>query len=890
MGTRASKPAPNLTRFGAKDRVIVFAFLAAFASIGAVALWPIYQDSYFTVTVFGGTFLGVLVQFFADKLRFSLPSALLIVAGALVAFVVPLTNPNGLSNVGSFSAAWIESIQSLVLGWKQLVTIDIPVGTYQSLLGPVLVLSLLNGFISARVIWGRAANYWLPVVPLFVMVAVGIGFGGSGIARTFSIGSTEIPIAPALVFGFIALSVAILYLSWAGAAFRRGTRSKTQTKDKAYRQGALRRIRRTISAGLVVTLATSLVGASIVYAGVSTVRDVLRTNIDPLTLIKKQVSPLSTYRQSFTDPAALDATVLTVTADGGLPDRVRMAVMPFYDGTAFKVASETGQFDETSSFSRLPWSLSPRVANSGTSSLTISFEGSTTPWLPIVNNLKVVNFSGESAGTLAGSLYVNRQTETAVLVPVPEGPASYTVEWYVPTETTELANIAPLEKPTIDEALIPASLNEWLQTQNVVVTNAAELSSLLESLRARGYLSHSLEEPTALAQDSWFSDLPGYSFQPSLSGHSMRRIDTLFTELNSRQAVAGSTENSQLVAAIGNDEQFATAAALIAAKLGFNSRVAVGFRLAGATGDGYSVPACDGGTCKGRNLTAWIEVSGRDGQWVPMDVTPQYENPIAPQSSDRQDPKNPTVVIGDSATLRPPPPAKPDTGFSEEVPEGFNFDIMGILAVLFTLVQWTLVALFIASPFALVLWAKRQRSLGRRSAERSDDKLVGAWDEYVDLLVDFGRPIMRKSTRSELMAAYKDPNGREMAILGDHGAFSDYFPEDSLVERAWDIVEETKQTLIAESKLPRRIQGALSLRSFVRDLSPRGQISLVRGALSFASTPSQEERPGLSSMGRSVLQALRKIQIRNNKVKVKKVKTRSKRSKAGSNGKKSTRK
>jgi hypothetical protein len=158
----------------------------------------------------------------------------------------------------------------------------------------------------------------------------------------------------------------------------------------------------------------------------------------------------------------------------------------------------------------------------------------------------------------------------------------------------------------------------------------------------------------------------------------------------------------------------------------------------------------------------------------------------------------------------------------------------------------------------------------------------------VDLLVDFGRPIMRKSTRSELMAAYKDPNGREMAILGDHGAFSDYFPEDGLVERAWDIVEETKQTLIAESKLPRRIRGALSLRSFVRDLSPRGQISLVRGALSFASTSNQEERPGLSSMGRSVLQAVKKIQIRNNKVK--KVKTKSKRSKAGSNGKKSTRK
>jgi hypothetical protein len=884
MGKRASKPVPNFNRFGLKDRLIAFVFLAALASIGAVALWPIYQDNYFFVTVFGGTLLGILVQFFADKLRLSLPSALLIIAVALVVSVVPLTNPNGLSNLGSFSAAWLESVQSIVLGWKQLVTIDIPVGTYQSLLGPVLVLSLLSGFISARVIWGRASNYWLPVVPLFVMVAVGIGFGGSGIPRSFTIGSTEIPIAPALVFGFIALSIAILYLGWAGAAYRRGTRAKT--KDKAYRQGVIRRIRRTISAGLVVTLATSLVGASIVYAGVSTVRDVLRTNIDPLTLIKKQVSPLSTYRQSFTDPEALNSTVITVTSDGPLPERVRLAVMPFYDGTAFKVASETGQFDEASSFSRLPWSLSPRVPNRGTSVITMSYQGSTTPWLPTVNNLKSVSFLEDGAGTLGGSLYVNRQTGTAVLVPVPDGPVSYNVEWYVPTETTDLAAITPLERPTIDESLIPSSLSEWFQSQDLVVSSGAELALVLERLRARGYLSHSLEEPTALGQDSWLSELPGYTFQPSLSGHSIRRIDTMFAELNARQAVAGSTEDSQLVAAIGDDEQFATAAALLAAKLGFNSRVAVGFRLVAASGDGYAVPACDSsGVCSGRNLTAWIEVSGRDGEWVAMDITPQYANPIAPQSSDRQDPKNPTVVIGDNATLRPPPPSNPDTGFSEDVPTPFNFDIMGILAVIFAVLQWTLVTLFIASPFALVLWAKRQRRLGRRTSERSDDKLVGAWDEYVDLMVDFGRPIMRKSTRSELMAAYKDPNGPEMAALGDYGAFADYFPDDKLVERAWDIVEETGQTLRTGSKLPRRILGALSIRSFVRDLSPRGQIDLVRGALSFSSTSSTEERPTLSSMGRSVLVAVKKIRLGTQKVKKK-----SKRPKAGSRGKNSTRK
>ena len=84
--------------------------------------------------------------------------------------------------------------------------------------------------------------------------------------------------------------------------------------------------------------------------------------------------------------------------------------------------------------------------------------------------------------------------------------------------------------------------------------------------------------------------LPGYSFKASASGHSLARIDALFARLLERETDPRAEASGNYVAAVGDDEQFAVATALVAAELGFPARVVVGARLSapGASTDAPS--------------------------------------------------------------------------------------------------------------------------------------------------------------------------------------------------------------------------------------------------------------------------------------------------------------
>ena len=69
------------------------------------------------------------------------------------------------------------------------------------------------------------------------------------------------------------------------------------------------------------------------------------------------------------------------------------------------------------------------------------------------------------------------------------------------------------------------------------------------------------------------ASLPDYAFQPSASGHSLARIDAMFARLLERETDPRAEASGNYVAAIGDDEQFAVAVALIARELGFPARV-----------------------------------------------------------------------------------------------------------------------------------------------------------------------------------------------------------------------------------------------------------------------------------------------------------------------------
>lgn len=117
---------------------IVLFTMAAWAVI-AFAWWPVYRDPGFVVVAAVAIPLGCALAVVATALRWPAWGLMLAVTAALVVVGVPLAVPSrALYGVLPEPEGLLELISAVALGWTRLVTIDLPVGTYQSLLVPAL--------------------------------------------------------------------------------------------------------------------------------------------------------------------------------------------------------------------------------------------------------------------------------------------------------------------------------------------------------------------------------------------------------------------------------------------------------------------------------------------------------------------------------------------------------------------------------------------------------------------------------------------------------------------------------------------------------------------------------------------------------------------------------
>jgi hypothetical protein len=324
----------------------------------------------------------------------------------------------------------------------------------------------------------------------------------------------------------------------------------------------------------------------------------------------------------------------------------------------------------------------------------------------------------------------------------------------------------------------------------------------------------------------------GYAFEASLAGHSTGRIDNLFAELLTRQSIAGSDQSdANLVAAVGDDEQFAAAVALLADHVGFPSRVVVGFRASPSADGAYVVPPCAEGTCSGGNLTAWVEIQGKDGSWAALDVTPQFVDPIEELTDARQDPKNETQVFDENATVIPPVQSNPSNG-QQDKDETFSGINLGWLWEILRVAGLTLLIIAAAlSPFLLIIGSKVRRRRARREAETPTAAVVGAWDELVDELVDAGYALPKTQTRRELAGDYDVASALALASLTDEAVFGPENPDAASLARSWEIVDRERSSRRAELTLWQRVKLELSLRSFLRYLGPTARPSTSMSSL-----------------------------------------------------------
>lgn len=790
-----------------KPSALVGALLLAVAAIilGGLAADPIYQSErlWLVLGVAGAVTFAIVVA--GARWRWgSLTIAAILLAFVLL--VVPLAVPDSLgAGLGGLVRGLGDGLAAVALGWKQLLTLTLPVGSYQTVLVPALVtiMASVGASTALALRGGRLAP--LAALPLLLPVLFGTIFGSSSVSSPVRIGAVTVVAPRELALWLCAFALGAAWVAWAAGAKRRA--ALRLGRDPSAPAGSARR-GVVVRAGLAsATVAVALVGGLAVAPAIGgDARTVPRDRIDPELVVREQTSPLASYR-SWKRDAAFDAPTIAVESDGKLPHRLRFAVLDTYDGVDFSVgAGASGRFTRFPSGERLAESSRVRV------SVEAGYRGI---WVPLASPIGgPPAFAGQRSGELAESFYLNRETGGAVAVPTAAGLREgdgYAAHMNLATDA-KLSDDPASDEPLVDLETMP-ELARWLEMQQLPA-NGEGVQTAIERLRERGYLSHSLTDGEG--ERDWItalSDEYGTRFVTSPGGHSIARLEILFAQLSDQQRAAGEqATESMLVAGIGDDEQFAAAAALVARAMGFDSRVVLGMRLGGDTDGVPGIPAC-AAECTGQNMSAWVEVSGADGVWAPLDVTPQVATPPTTLEEGEQLPEYPTTPETRDASESDPPVgmSESDSAESDDNPENSLSALWPVLRViglsLGALALLALLLLFI--PFV-----KRLRTKRRREAVVPEVWALGAWDELLDSYADAGVPVPRGGSRRDIAEQLAIPGGEWIAWNVDRAVFSRESIRTEDAEQLWQVVDARIGERRAEMSAWARFRAAHSLASF----------------------------------------------------------------------------
>jgi transglutaminase-like putative cysteine protease len=534
-------------------------------------------------------------------------------------------------------------------------------------------------------------------------------------------------------------------------------------------------------------------GASLVATSVLTPRgdrDVLRNVVAQPFDPRDHPSPLAGFRSYLREDAA-DEVMMRVT---GLPsgERIRVATLDSYDGVVYAVGSAAVD-SASGTFVRVPSRIDQSRAGSERVQLGVEIVGYSGVWLPTVGMLEEVAFRGEDASSLEDGFAFNATSGTAVELGGVGAGDRYELDAVLPSDPNldALASAVPgsAEVPRIADAPedLATALDGYVRG---IQGSGAQLVAAIEGLRADGYISHGLAD-----------DEP-----PSRSGHSLDRVAELFGD-------------GQM---IGDAEQYAVAAALMATRLGFPARVVFGFAPEAAGAAGVTV-------VHGSDVSAWIEVDTAQFGWVAVDPVP----PIRPIPE--EEPQDPTPVSRPESIV-PPPLDRPETREDQtesdttaEDPVAPDTTLEALLQTLRITGLVLLVILIALSPFLLVNGAKARRRQLRRSAASTLARIRGGWDEFSDLVIDHGLAPPPAATRAEFAAAVGTLPSRVLAAVVDRAVFAPDTPSEADADRVWVAVGELRHSLDAGRTRRERLRSLISVRSLgggaVRQLlhRPRGR-------------------------------------------------------------------
>ncbi|TFB80898.1 transglutaminase domain-containing protein [Terrimesophilobacter mesophilus] len=743
--------------------------LALSTAIASLALWPSYGSASLLVLIAVTFAAAAAIAILGAVFRWSSPVVLVITVVAYLALGVPLAVPDlAVSRVFPSFAGLQELLVGAATSWKQLLTISLPVGSYQALLIPAFILILVTVVVSLSVAL-RSRFGDLAVLGPIVVFVVGILFGPESAQWPF-------PVAMGLTASIL------VWLIWSRWYRRRESirliSDREVTADgqpvQKVADGGFVGVRTLVSAGLILAIAGTASFAASRILPPTNDRVVLRTTITQPFDPRDYASPLSGFRK-YELPELKSRTMFTVT---GLPvgARIRLATLDSYDGVVYSVGQ--GSVNSASgAFTRVPLSVDQSGVAGTAKTIAVTIGNYSGVWLPTLGKLERVAFTGGDATTLLGNFYFNTNTDTAAVVGGLSSGDSYSLSAVIPTQPAE-DQLSQLEPAPVDlpaSTSVPDELATTLEGYVAGVSGpGARLVAMLDGLRRDGYVSHgvSATEP------------------PSRSGHAADRI----TELLSAQQM------------IGDQEQYAVTAALMARQLGFPARVVFGFEPSDANPDGQTVVV-------GGDVSAWIEVSTTRYGWVAIDPTPQVR-PI-PEAQ----PEDPTQVARPQSPVQPQLPEidskdtqlPPNSSQDQEPLE--NPLLATVLRVLTGLGWASLVMLVLLSPFLTIVFAKWRRRRLRRQAPTPLQRIEGGWDEFEDAVLDHGFTPGPAPTRLEIAQAVGGTQPFVLAAVADRAVFAPGDPDLEQADQLWKSVDDLRYSLDYNLTRWERIKSLVSLRS-----------------------------------------------------------------------------
>lgn len=787
-------------------------FAAVIVAVATVAAWPIYRSWHLLVLVAASAVVATAIAAVAWRRRWGG----WLVGGALALAVlvlgVPLAVPSRLGAPGELLRGLGEVASGAVLAWKDLVTVELPVGAYRNLLVPALIVFIVGTCAMLLLSWRTDGAAYGAVPVALGMVSFGLFFGRTTVSGPLHVGPVVLYAPVETALGAASLLACLLWLAWRthDQRVRALQRAAASSGVRISRRPSRADRRRTALGAGMVAGALVLAVAVVPFAARGAEREVLRTAVSPEIDLSAEVSPLAEYRALFADERAEDV-LFAVESSGTMPERVRLATLDAYDGEVFRSGGE-GAVD-AGRFVRVPSVLDAGAGAPVEAQVTI--EGLDGIWMPTAGRLSAVEFSGDRGASLSDGFYYN--AEASAGVQTAGGGLSPGDGYVLRAVVQEAPELAEITAPGGAAGSIPApdSLRAWVD-EHSSGSGGAALAGLVGLLRERGYLSHGL----AAGEDApvWMDALSDYTFQPSASGHSLARIDSMFARLLEREGDPRAEASGNYVAAVGDDEQFAVAVALIARELGFPSRVVLGARLGEA---GQGLAACDDGVCRAQDLSAWTEIQSADGDWIAVDVTPQYAESPSLDVTEQRDPEIVTEVRPDAVEeVMPPDPLQEDSGATDSAADDAGVDLAWLWPMLRTAGIALMILGLALGPILVIVGAKAARRRARRRSGAPAARIAGGWDEFVDAAIDAGREAPRTHTRRELASAFGLDAGIALAATADRAVFSSGDETEAEAQEYWRSVDEQRRILASERGLWRRLARTVSLRSFVRHLAP----------------------------------------------------------------------